>query len=184
MNIDADYDGIMGLAFDSLNESSIIDAIDEAYNDTKLGFSPILNIFSQDGSLPNIVTIYMDRTSDLESTSHSSFTIGEYVEGLESIRDEPQLPRFIAKDGNTRWTVLMDGMEVNGVPTNLQTSAQGVPNGKAVALMDTGTSLALIPADVANAIYSNITHAFFSEDLGTWVLPCTTDPTNVTFVFG
>jgi len=183
MDIETEYDGLMGLAFDTLDGSTITSAIDETYNDRKLGLSPILNIFSQNDSLPNIVTIYMDRTGDLEMTSQSSFTIGEYVEGLEHIQDEPKLPRFIAKDGITRWTILMDGMEVNGVSINIQTSAQGVPSGKTVALMDTGTSFALVPAAVASAIYSNITDAFYSRELGAWVLPCTVDPSNVTFIF-
>ncbi|CCO28110.1 hypothetical protein BN14_02102 [Rhizoctonia solani AG-1 IB] len=73
----------------------------------------------------------------------------------------------------TRWSVLIDGYDTTGAITHtLSSVVPGVPSGKAVALLDSGTSYSYASEEFCKNIYSTIPGAKFSSTLGQWVVPC------------
>jgi len=184
LGLGPEFQGMMGLGFGTPQVSPITLAIALADNSTNLQPTFIKSIFAQNKTTPNVVSILLSRTDDLEATANSSFTIGEYLAGYEQVQTQPHLPLFIPENGLARWSVIMEGYSVNGKLGPLHSASPNVTNGTAIAVIDTGATLVQVPAEVSSTIYSPISDAFFSETLGQWVVPCTAEPSNVTFHFG
>ncbi|THH16671.1 hypothetical protein EW146_g4001 [Bondarzewia mesenterica] len=165
--------GIFGLAFNEFG-SPVTDSVAAANNNNReLGQNAVANIFQQKPNLPNFISIQLGRAGDLEDTAEGAFSISEYLEGFESIADEPRHNRFVPPGQGERWGILVETVSVNGTSMTLNSSMDGVPAGSAVAVLDTGATDAQIPASVANFIYSSIPDAFFADSLGLWITPCT-----------
>lgn len=167
--------GIMGLGFNLPRDSPIqISLSKNISNDTALSRNPIGNIFAQNPSSPNILSVLLDRADDPESST-GIFAIGEYAQGCESVMAAPRLPRFVpaGQEAGARWSILLDGFKVNGRSIELNSSFTDAPKGKVVSVLDTGATNPQIPAQVANSIYEGIDGAFFSKDVGSWIVPCT-----------
>lgn len=124
----------------------------------------------------------LGRSGDLNSTSDGMISIAEYVPGYEAIQSTPQLPR-IGTTGFTAWTTLLDGVTVNGHSVTLNSSINGIPNGKALALLDSGSTLASVPKFISDAIYSGMPNAVWDEPDNLWFVPCNATA-DVRFVFG
>lgn len=181
-----DIFGILGLGFIERTPDfvpSVINAqLERAYgNESTLGESVIANIYSQNASLPNYFDIHIGRSSDLEDVSEGLFSIGEHVPGYEAVETKPKLPRV----SSGRWGVPLDGFELNGktVPFQNTSVVPGAPDGKLVAVLDTGATLALVPPYLVNEIYNSIPGSIFDDSLQQWIVPC--DGTaNLTVIMG
>jgi saccharopepsin len=150
------------------------------------GKTVLENIFSQNPSLGNFTTIFLGRASDGAHAANGILTIGEVMDIFGEVLSMPKLPVLLPANssGQSVFSATLDSVKVNGVVIQLNSSVPGVPSGKAVSLLDSGTSNAFVPAAVASAIYGSIEGSSFNETLGSWVYPCINDRPNVTFVFG
>ena len=93
----------------------------------------------------------------------------------------------------SRWNILLDAVLVGSKTVSVSSTVNGAPAGKAVVLLDSGTSytsvfpfakmpLSLIAADnsyapeaVCNAIYGGVPGAAFDASLGQWTVPCSAE---------
>ena len=66
------------------------------------GDPPIDRIFSQDTSIPNFVTILLNRPNDTRETYTGEFTIGEILPEFQSISNQPKVP-VVVLQGN--WSI-------------------------------------------------------------------------------
>lgn len=175
--------GILGLGFNTDDGASpILSAVIDAYHNSTRGRSPLGNIFYQDKSLPNFISIMLGRSGDLDENSDGMFTISEYVHGFENIGNMPKLEQYDT-GSQARWTVLMDGVSVNGKNIPLSSSLKGVPKGKSVTLLDTGATQARLPKTIVHTIYGSMPNAIFDKLHGYWIVPCNST-SDVRFTFG
>lgn len=162
----------MGLGFTALNDMSRInDLLTKTSNEYTLeGQNPIENIFSQNPSTSNFITVLLGRDDDLDGVTDGTFTVSEIIPGLENITSTPKLVR--EGPGAGRWTALLDSLSVNGKDIPLNSSISGIPNGKSLASLDTGFTTSPVPPFMMNAIYSSMPGAIFSKAYDQWVVPC------------
>ncbi|OCH96247.1 hypothetical protein OBBRIDRAFT_883181, partial [Obba rivulosa] len=172
---DNDIVGSLGLAFDEASPVGIEILINYGPNTTS-GRTFLSNVFMQNASAPNVFTVLFGRSGDLDETTEGVFTVAEYDPDFIAIVDELQLPRFpnpTDLSQQPRWSVVMDGMTVNGQPFKFNTSdVPGTPEGKIVAMLDTGFTFPPILADVVNFIYRGIDGAIYYYSTGLWIVPC------------
>ncbi|EJD43521.1 acid protease [Auricularia subglabra TFB-10046 SS5] len=175
--------GILGLSF---NGASLIQKAVSANSSLKAaqGQSVLSSIFEQSPSQRNYITFSLGRTNDLATSSEGTFTISEVDPDFKSVNQAPALPVFVNKNAGSlqRWTVPVDALEVAGSTYNVTTSVQNA-SGKQLALLDTGSSLVLLPEHAITAIYSSIQGSVYDKELGLWLAPCL-GQTKVAFVFG
>ncbi|KAH9945767.1 aspartic peptidase domain-containing protein [Amylocystis lapponica] len=178
--------GILGLAFDYDSNVDIELEVQWGTNQT-LGRTFLSNVFAQNSSSPNMITILLGRASDPEYNTEGVFTIGEYDPELADVANQPQLQRYPNYNNIStppRWSVVMDGMTVNGQAFSFNTSGvPGVPAGAQVAILDTGYTFPPIPGPAVDFIYSSIDGAYFDESSGLWIVPCE-NSTTLEFQFG
>ncbi|KAI0737568.1 acid protease [Daedaleopsis nitida] len=174
--------GILGMAFDN---AQIFATLQMAWGPdaaAKLGHSPITNLFAMNESLPNNFDIQLGRPSGLGEVNTGTFVISGHASGYEDVAQAPKLPRVRPE----HWSLLLDEMRINDERfTFAKSSVPGVPEGKVVAVLDTGFSLPPLPKDAVDAIYSQIDGAtFYNSSLVTaWVIPCNSS-VELSFVFG
>lgn len=164
-------EGLLGLG---INSHSTIDSLVNGTG-SSWGRTLLYNIFSQSPTTPNFIAFLLQRSENtLAIESEGSFTIGELepeYEGAISATDA--IPTWPVVNP-TRWTVLLDGYDTTGaVGHSLTSTVSGVPSGKAVALLDSGTSYSYASEEFCKNLYSSIPGATFSSTLGQWVVPCT-----------
>lgn len=172
-------DGLIGFSFDSLSEVNT--AIQSAYgNGTTIGRTPLSNIFAQDPAAPNCVDMHLYRALDVERVVNGTLFIGEHSEEYSDISKQP----VVYTIEETEWTVMLDGMTVNGKSVTLGglNSSSGVVVSSLPALLDSGTSLAVITDNMFNAIYESIPGAVLTNT-SQWTVPCLSS-TNVSFSIG
>ncbi|CAE7103022.1 unnamed protein product, partial [Rhizoctonia solani] len=163
-------DGLLGLGLNSLSK------VDHLVNATgnSWGRTLLYNIFAQSPQTPNFIALLLQRSGhDLSVTTEGSFTIGElepeYASKISATEVIPVWPAV----NPTRWSVLIDGYDTTGAASHTLSSAvSGVPSGKAVALLDSGTSYSYASEEFCKNVYSSIPGATFSSTLGQWVIPC------------
>ncbi|KAJ8518107.1 hypothetical protein ONZ45_g4783 [Pleurotus djamor] len=179
----------MGLGFDTTSSFLHKLIIDEfgTNQDPRRSNSPLFNIFSSNLALPNFFTFLLGRLDDPDDEQGGIFTIGEYIEEFASVANSPKLVR----QTNDRWTVVVDGVTINGKNFPLSSSQLGVPSGKAIASLDSGFSLPPLPADLVDAIYASVPGAMNVEGLSVfdaagavYLVPCTSPIANVSFIIG
>ncbi|KAJ6529605.1 aspartic peptidase domain-containing protein [Mycena capillaripes] len=174
--LDLCLDGLLGLAFDGSGVSPIAKTLEARGMDPSVGETFLFNIFDQKPAQNNFLGISLSRTDDLEGSAGASFSINEVDPTYAAVTKAPVVPLF--PGGNGVWSVLLDGISVNGQSIALPPSTvSGTPAGKAVVVLDTGTPTALLPAQLLDAIYSKIPSAtLVKSDHGTqlWSIPCDT----------
>ncbi|OJT08816.1 hypothetical protein TRAPUB_322 [Trametes pubescens] len=177
-------DGIIGMAFNAPEASAIIRTLSTALGadaGAQLGNTPMPRLFAQQPDLPDSFDVLLGRTDGLGDTAQGTFLIGQHADGFEQVADAPQLTSVGSPD---HWSVVLDAMNINGRPFAFDASTfQGVPQGKVVALLDTGFSLPPIPAAAVDALYSSIEGAAFDSNSGLWIVPCNSSA-SLSFVFG
>lgn len=172
--------GILGISFDDASESNIEAIIQQAWGaDSTLGRTPLSNIFFQNTSLDTSYDLAIGRKDDLEEYSYGTFIIGGHAPGAENITQAPILPVEVL----SQWTVTLEGFSVNGQNRSFGTpSSNSTRPGTLIALIDSGTSNAIMPSDLVEFIYDNVPGSVQGPD-GTWYTPCY-ESANVSFVFG
>ncbi|KAJ7120763.1 aspartic peptidase domain-containing protein [Mycena crocata] len=180
-------DGLMGVAFGGLDASPITAALTLTSQDPTLGQPFLYNVFDLTPDQSNFMGISLSRTDDLEGSAAASFTINELDVTYAAVADTPEVPLF--PGGNLRWSVLVDGIDVDGVRIPLISNVPGTRvtrcAGSIVAVMDTGTPTAAFPPDLLYAIYSQIPNAYVMAEGNNmvFVIPCNTTSV-VTIVIG
>ncbi|KAK7677509.1 hypothetical protein QCA50_019515 [Cerrena zonata] len=122
--------------------------------------TPTDNIFEMNPNLPTYVTFILSRV-DHGAIDGGEFTIGEIVQGYESILTTPKLPVYYQTG---RWVSTVDGININGERIEgtslgsggLFPSALPIPDGQFTAVFDTGNSGTVLPRPFVNAIFSNV----------------------------
>ncbi|KAL4257039.1 peptidase A1 family protein [Pleurotus pulmonarius] len=154
-------------------------------NSSTLKAPPVVpNILQLYPSLPSFFTVYLGRSDDPNAPADGAgaFTLGEYVEGLESIADAVKVPGV----SDYFWEVLVDGITVGDSTIPLNSSVPtDKAEGTAVAILDTGYSIPQMPPHVVDAMYSSIPGAVPVEDITvfqaggmsvSWFVPCNATP--------
>lgn len=171
--------GILGIAFDDDSESNVERDIQNAWGqETTLGRTVLSNLFAQNSSLGTFFDLAIGRASDLEEADFDgTVIIGEHPDAFAAVAQQPK----IYQESRGQWAGFIDGFMVNGQNISAQSGIDGVPAGQLLALFDSGTSAADVPAAVANAIYQAIPGSISVND--TWYVPCYSSA-NVTVVIG
>lgn len=159
--------GIVGLGFTGLSH---IDAAVDTGGAT-WGRSLLYNIFALNPTEPNFIAMALERDSDETNTVLGSLGVGELADEYVDVKDSPKIPLF-PPEGSTRWTVMLDSFAVNGANQNITSAVTDVPTGRAVVLLDSGTTYSYAPPSVANAIYSGIPGAVLDTTANQWSVPC------------
>ncbi|KAH7343446.1 aspartic peptidase domain-containing protein [Rhizoctonia solani] len=163
-------DGLLGLGLNSLS------TVDHLVNSTggSWGRTLLYNVFSQSPETPNFIAFLLQRSEHgLDATTEGSFTIGELEPEYESAIGATEVIPTWPTVNPSRWSVLIDSYDTTGaVSHTLSSAVSGVPSGKAVALLDSGTSYSYASEEFCKNVYSFIPGATFSSTLGQWVVPC------------
>lgn len=177
---DLPYDGLIGLSFDRVDMSPIEEVIKNNWgNDSTLGRIVYSNIIAQNMSLQPFYDISLGRAGDLNPVDEGNLIFGSHLPGYEAIAQAPVLSNVVP----SRWTIYVDAMSVNGQNVPLgQSVSSATPQGKLVALVDTGTTTGSLPSALAGAIYSTIPGSVNSSGQ-LWFVPCA-GAANVTFTIG
>ncbi|GJE94323.1 acid protease [Phanerochaete sordida] len=160
--------GILGVSFDSNNESLITHGIHKNWGeDVTLGRTVLSNIFAQNASLQPSYDLALNRWDDLdEDGTTGELVIGYHDPQYADIAQAPQIPRVI----DNQWAGYLDGMKVNGENVPLTQSSYNTTDGQLIVLFDSGTSDMIIPGPLVDAVYSQIAGSVKVN--GTWVAPC------------
>ncbi|KAF7353878.1 Six-hairpin glycosidase [Mycena venus] len=183
--------GLVGLGFDGPGGSIPSSLTAGGYNGTDVGKAVLSSIYAQNPDKGQFFSFSLSRVGDIEESADASLVISGYDDKYAAVQSAPLLPQFPANSG--RWSVLTDGISVNGVDIKWNSLGSDVPAGKTAVLFDTGTTNFLVPQELRDAVYgavpgavlaknSSIPNLKFSEDEDVWVIPCTT-PVNMTVKF-
>lgn len=126
------------------------------------GLPPLDNIFRQNPTSANYITILLGRVADAENNYPGDLTIMETLSGYEAVHSQPQLPVQIALDsGNQHWSVLIDEDGIigsDGKPISVETTVKKTPNKQQLtAFFDTGYVRFLIIFCTAFTLTSSFT---------------------------
>ncbi|KAI0747432.1 aspartic peptidase domain-containing protein [Irpex lacteus] len=170
--------GIIGLGFTSL---STVDALVNHTGSDK-GRSLLYNLFNDNKDEPNFITFSLQRTSDPNDDTEGTFSIGEVVEEYSSVLNNDPIPTF-PEAYPTRWNVLLEALIVGENTVAVTSVVDGAPSGKAVVLLDSGTSYTYAPPEICTAIYGSVPNATFDTSAGQWKVPCDQE-INIALQFG
>lgn len=172
---DQGAEGILGLGLDGLS------ALERTTKNASTR-SVMANMFVQHPSTPLLIGLALERSDNGEETAGGFFTIGEYDPQFSNVTYAPRIP--VTPTSTSRWTVAMDVMTINGKHYPLKSTVQGTKKDQAIALIDSGTSLAYIPADAVDAIYSQFNGSVHVKrsDQDAWFVPCL-GQVNLSFTF-
>ncbi|KAI8337920.1 aspartic peptidase domain-containing protein [Chlamydoabsidia padenii] len=148
-------DGVFGLSFPSLSL-------------TRQKSSIVVDMYKAGEIDEPIVGMYLGRTHD---GGHGEAIFG----GVNSDHYTGELT-YLQVTEQTYWQVDFDGIDIDGLIYKSPYTTQ--------AMIDTGTTLALLPSALAEAIHQSIPGGQYIEPLG-WFFPCDTNTTvTVTFKLG
>lgn len=123
------------------------------------GVTPLDNIFKQNTSTPNYLTILLQRDDDPGNVFPGELTVGELVEGYENITSQPKLnvtQVSVTDRGDQHWQILLDDDGVigpNGKPIDIDTDVKQTSNkGQLTAVLDSGFSLPQVPKCVHDSV--------------------------------
>lgn len=168
----------MSFNVDSPVRAAIAEAWGSQAADT-LANTPMPALFAQDTNLSQNFDVQLARASELDTSAPGVFIIGTHDPDFQSVASAPQL-QVVTID---HWSLVMDGMKVNGKEFIFDISrVEGVPAGKVAAALDTGFSLPPLPPAAVDAIYSSIPGAVYVQSQQQWFVPCDAS-TNLSFVF-
>lgn len=170
---DQESEGILGLGLNGLSAL-------ERNTKNMSTQSVMANMFAQHPSTPHLIGLALERSDDGEDTAGGYLSIGEYDPKFSNVTYAPKVP--VAS--TSRWTIAMDAMTINGKRFPLTSAVKGTKKGQAIALIDSGTSLAYIPSDAVDAIYSQFNGSVHvkTPDQDAWFIPCLAQ-VNLSFTF-
>lgn len=172
---DQDAEGILGLGLNGLSD------IERTTKNTSAQ-SVMASLFAQHPSTPHLIGLALERSEDGEETAGGYLSIGEYDPKYKNVTYTPKIP--VTPTSVARWTIPMDAMMINSKRFPLTSGIKGTKKGQAIALIDSGTSLAYIPSDAVDAIYSQINGSVHvkTADQDAWFVPCL-GQLNLSFTF-
>lgn len=133
--------GIIGLG------PSDASAIFREDNNSSAASTLLDNIFHQNTSAPNTLGFLLSRDNDPSGISSTEIAVGEITPGYDNVQSMPHLA--VPTTLSQHWQVLIDDNGIIGPDGNvipITSNVSGISQGQAVALLDTGTSLAQVPA--------------------------------------
>lgn len=128
--------------------------VHDALNDQITGDTPLDNIFRQDLSTPNYVTVLLNRPNDTAETYPGAMTIGEVLPQYSNISNQPKVPVSVLQAAlavDQHWSIILDkngviGPDGNAVKvTSNATDAPTHDPSQLVAIIDTGFTLPQVP---------------------------------------
>lgn len=136
-------------------------------NDSGFGTPTFMDVVAESGMLDsNIISFSISRAS--EGGKDGVVTFG----GVDKYKFSGDITYTSTVETSDKWSIPVDDATVNGEPCNFSDRS---------AIIDTGTSYALLPPDDAKAIHTLIPGAFASGS-SNFMLPCnTTDSLQLTF---
>ncbi|KAJ7110253.1 aspartic peptidase domain-containing protein [Mycena crocata] len=176
--------GLVGLGFDDPQDAVIPGTLTAAgINGTVVGKSVLSSIFAHNPHLKPFFALSLSRLGDTEDSADASLNIGELDPQYADVQEAPWLPQFPVDSG--AWSILSEGISVNGVPIPWPSNTNTTPDGQNVVVLDSGTTNILLPSEIRDAIYSVVPGAVlaknstignpkFSTDTDVWVVPCGT----------
>ncbi|KAJ7469567.1 aspartic peptidase domain-containing protein [Mycena latifolia] len=184
--------GLVGLSFDSPDDGIEAALTAAGHDGATLGKSVLSNVFDMNPGQPRFFAVAFSRLDDANETADASLAISEYDPRYAAVKHEPQNPTY--PPGNRGWSILSDGIFVNGVSIPWPSHTTTTPVGKRRIGLDTGTTNFLLPGPIRDAIYaavpgavlsknSSLPNTHWSSDDDVWVVPCTT-AINFTISFG
>ncbi|KAA1478164.1 acid protease [Dentipellis sp. KUC8613] len=170
---DVPIEGILGLGFDTNS------AIYNATGNNSADATPLTNVFNQNKTDNNFITLDLSRGTDGGNTIGGAFTINRYLADQSAVANAPR--NNVTPPDSRDWSIAVGGVNVNGQEYNI---SQDAVNGTTHAVIDSGTSFAIVPTNLSNFIYQGIPGAkSCPTDSGPmWVVPCTS-ASNLTFTF-
>ena len=97
-------------------------------------------MFYDNPSTPNFIAFSLQRATDsIADEVNGTFSIGEVDPDYASVNSSPQIPTFPVANP-TRWNVLLDAILIGSETVPVSSTVQGAPGGKAVVLLDSGSS--------------------------------------------
>ncbi|KAH9969732.1 aspartic peptidase A1 [Russula dissimulans] len=164
------FQGLMGLGFDS--ESIVRTKLATGEGDT-----PLSNIFQQDNTTQNFVSLLLDRQNDPGDGITGQITVSELVSGYESVASQPKLylKDAFMDSSNQHWAVVTDNNGIIGPDGNsifVESIVPHVSGGKLVVVLDSGFTYTQVPRRAADAIYGRVQGATYSTSDGMWYVPC------------
>jgi hypothetical protein len=162
--------GIIGLGATDL---SLIYRTVKNKTSSTWGSSLLYNIFSLNPSEPNFIAMSLGRSLDTLTPMTGTFGIGEVDPEYSSVTSTDHIPLF--PPNSVRWSVILDSFAVNGVQMPYNSKVAGLTGGAAAVVLDSGSSAAFVPTEVAAAIYSSVPGSFFNTTTGDWSVPCGTE---------
>lgn len=132
-------DGILGLGFDSL---STVDALVNMTGATT-GRTFLYNAFAKNKSEPNFISFTLEDAEDTYDSVQGYFSIGEYNPSYSAVEHSSNIGTW-PEAYPTRWSVLVDYILLTDSAITLSSVVSGVPSGKAVVVLDSGTSYSYV----------------------------------------
>jgi hypothetical protein len=127
-------------------------SIHVSLNNQPQGDTVLDRIFRQNVSTPNILTVLLGRSNDPTEKYPGDITVGEILQGLENITNQPRVPvtALPAPDAvSQHWQVLLDEDGIigpNGQPIQVQSGVKSTQNrNQLTATFDTGFSFPQVP---------------------------------------
>ncbi|KAJ7078651.1 aspartic peptidase domain-containing protein [Mycena epipterygia] len=179
--------GLIGLG------PSVGSIIFEAFSAEDEGNTVLDNIFTQNTSTANYITILMGRLNDPTDVFPGDLTVGELLPNYTAVANQPKLPVTdvsISNQANQHFQILLDANGLigpDGSAISISSEVSSTSNKKqATVVIDSGFSLPQVPSSVAKAIYGQFSGAELVNDSAVgevWIVPCTQE-VNVTLKFG
>lgn len=100
--------------------------------------------------------------------------LGEYEPDYAHVAENPAIPTF-PPTSPKRWNILLDALLFPDRSVTPNTTVSGAPGGRAVVLLDSGTSYTYAPKEICDEIYANVPGAKYDPSMGQWVVPCSAE---------
>jgi hypothetical protein len=122
--------------------------------DNSAGDPPIDRIFRQDTSVPNFISVLLNRPNDTRETYTGEMTIGEVLPLFQNISNQPKVPVTVLQSGLSTlqdFSVLLDpdgviGPDGNAIKiTSNATLAPRHDSHQLQVIFDTGTAMPQLP---------------------------------------
>ncbi|KAG9227430.1 hypothetical protein PTI98_010955 [Pleurotus ostreatus] len=166
------YDGLIGFG---PNDGSVIQ--DKLKGDA--GDTLLTNIFQQNQTQQNYITMLLDRKGDPREAFTGQMTISELVPTFENITTMPKLDvKMLLKliDSDQHWQAVTDSdngvIGPDGSVLKMKSLVPKAPKGKFVAVIDSGFTFSQVPRDISDAIYGRVRGAVYDTENEYWTVPC------------
>ncbi|KAJ8481245.1 hypothetical protein ONZ45_g15372 [Pleurotus djamor] len=166
------YDGLIGFG---PNDGSVIKKKlkDEA------GDNVLANIFQQNTTNSNYITLLLDRKGDPQEPFTGQMTISELVSNYTNVTSMPKLDvKMLSRllESDQHWQAVTDKdngiIGPDGQVIKMSSIVPKAPKGTYVGVVDSGFTFSQVPRDVSDAIYGRVQGAQYDVENEYWTVPC------------